>query len=472
MNMNLKIGLALALLVAAVIGATVITQFSEGEPDKALAGPAGDGFKGGMPLSFKDANLFYDPKADGYAMREFPGYFEVNKEVHWATYLLRNANPMPVKLTAQWRSCVACSQVRLAVLTADESRLMRRNVGVAAAVGGLMPDPETALHRRADAGELTWQPMDFDKPDQELTVPAAADPDTPTWCALQLGFEVKQNGPNTLRANIGMQADGMRTPAAQQFTVTFVGDSAQRVSPSPYDFGVIGERSDPKPVELYYWSTTRPQSAFAPPKVGGLDGDPFFAVSPPLPLSAAELEGLARRASSEKMAVRARGGYKFTVTLRRDNPTPTGPRELDIGPVERNITVGASDGSTGGQAVQLSATVTGLVALVDSDAINLGDFRGVVGTEKEFKLTSGRLDLELEPANDGTGVARDRNPPGVTVAAVGKPVVENGLKRWTFKATVAPNAFGASVNGPLLVFRAPATGQMVRFPLKGTANNR
>ena len=90
MNTNLKIGLALALLVAAVIGATVITQFSEGEPDKALAGPAGDGFKGGMPLSFKDANLYYDPKADGYAMREFPGYFEVNKEVHWATYLLRN----------------------------------------------------------------------------------------------------------------------------------------------------------------------------------------------------------------------------------------------------------------------------------------------------------------------------------------------------------------------------------------------
>ena len=122
--------------------------------------------------------------------------------------------------------------------------------------------------------------------------------------------------------------------------------------------------------------------------------------------------------------------------------------------------------------MQLSATVTGLVALVDSDAVNLGDFRGGVGTRKEFKLTSGRLDLDLEPVNDGTGAARDRNPPGVTVAAVGMPVVENGLKRWTFKATVAPNAFGTSVNGPLLVFRSKATGQMVRIPLKGTANGR
>lgn len=470
MNANLKIALALALLVAAVIGATVITQFSEGEPARPSGDGPGTGFRGGMPLVFKEFQLKYDPRGETYAARVFPGFFEVNKEIHWATYLLRNPNTVPVKVTAKARSCVACTTAQLAVLSPDENRAMRRDVGVAAAVGGLRPDPEVSLFRRAEDGNLTWQPLNFDQPDEALTVPAAVDPDTPTWCVLRLGFEVKGPGANTLHADIGLQAEGMTSPTIQKFLVSFVGDSAERASPSSYDYGVIGAKSEPKSVDLYYWSATRPQTAFAPPVVGGLEGDLFFSASAPVPLSADDLEELARRASTEQIAVRARGGYKFTVTLRRTVETPDGPRELDIGPVERVLTVSGSDGTTSGQKVQLTATVTGLVALASGTDINLGDFRGSTGTTAEFKLVSERPGVELEPVNTGTGEPRDRNPPGVTVAAVGKPVTENGQKRWTFQLTVAPDALLGAINGQLIVFRAKETGQMIRIPLKGNAN--
>jgi len=56
------------------------------------------------------------------------------------------------------------------------------------------------------------------------------------------------------------------------------------------------------------------------------------------------------------------------------------------------------------------------------------------------------------------------------VAAVGKPVTENGQKRWTFQLTVAPDALLGAINGQLIVFRAKETGQMIRIPLKGNAN--
>jgi len=465
MNANVKIALALVALVAAVIGVTVITQFSEGEPEKKPVGAAGAWFAGGLPLAFKDSNLYYNPQSDNFAMREFPGFFEVNAEVHWATFLLRNPNPMPVTVSAVSRNCTQCTTARLAVLPAGESNAMRRDVALAAAVGGLRPDPEIALHLRAEAGKLNWQPLDFDHPDEVLTVAPAVGPDTPTWCVLQLGFEVKANGPKSLVAEIAMNADGMKAPVKQPFTVSFMGDSAERVSPPSHDFGTLGEKAAPKSVEFYYWSTTRPQAALAPPKVGGIDGDPFLSSSAPVPLSADELDDHARRASHDKLTVRARGGYKFTLTLRREHPTKDGPRELDIGPFERSVTIG-------GQSVPLTATVTGLVALADGDAVNLGDFRGRDGKTVVFKLTSPRTQLELKPVNAAADSPRDHNPPGVTVTPVGEPVVENGVRRWTFKLTADKDALSGSLNAKLLVFRAAGTGQMVRVPMKGYANGK
>lgn len=470
MNANLKIALALVALVAAVIGVTVITQFSEADPEKKPVGPAGAGFLGGMPLAFKDANLYYNPQSDNFALREFGGFFEVNAEVHWATFLLRNPNPVPVKVSAQSRSCTACTTARLAVLSADESRAMRRDVALAAAVGGMRPDPEVALHLRAEGGKMDWQELDFDHPDEARTVAPAVAPDTPTWCVLQLGFVVKENKPKSLVAEIGMDAEGMPVPVKQPFTVSFVGDSAERVSPVGHDFGTLAEKDAPRSVELYYWSTTRPPTAFAPPKVGGIEADPFLSASAPEPLTAEELDALARRASTEKFTVRARGGYKFRLTLRRDNPSKDGPRELDIGPFERTVTVAGADGTTAGQTVQLTATVTGLVALASGDAVNLGDFRSRDGKTVEFKLTSPNTQLELKPVNGTAGAARDHNPPGVTVTPVGEPVVENGTKRWTFKLTADKYALAGPLDAKLLVFRVADTGQMVRFRLKGTAN--
>lgn len=470
MNANVKIALALVALVAAVIGVTVITQFTEGEPEKKPVGPAGIGFAGGLPLAFKDSNLYYNPQSDNFAMREFPGFYEVNAEVHWATFLLRNPNAVPVKVSARGRSCIQCTTARLAVLSADESRAMRRDETLAAAVGGLVPDPEVSLHLRAEAGKLTWQALDFDHPDETLTVAPAVDKDTPTWCVLQLGFTVKENKPKTLEARIGMNAEGMKLPAEQPFTVSFFGDSAERVNPGSYDFGTLGEKDAPKSVELYYWSTTRPQAKLAAPKVGGIENDPFLSASTPEPLTEEELDTLARRASAEKVAFRARGGYKFRLTLRRDNPTKDGPRELDIGPFERSVTVAGADGTTSGQTVPLTAHIAGLVALDSGNAVNLGDFRGRDGKTVEFKLTSQRDQLKLIPVNGTAGAPRDHNPPGVTVTPVGEPVVENGVKRWTYKLTAAPLALLGPLDGKLIVFRAADTGQMVRLPLKGTAN--
>lgn len=460
MSANLKIALALAVLIAAVVGITIITQFTDAERPTT-----------GKPkelLSYKETTLQYDPTSTDYATREFPGFFEVNSQTHWGTFLLRNTDNGVVKLTATWRSCTACTQARVAVLTADESRAMKRDAALAAATGGLVIDPETALYRRAEADQLDWKPLPFDKPDA-VTVPPAVDPTTPTWCVLQLGFEVKGPGANELAADIGMQSEGMPSPLAVRFKVHIFGDPGERVWAESLNFGTLGERTESKSLVVYYFSTTRPPDRFPPPDVGGLTGDPFLSKTDPVPLTPAELEYVAARNSHKARSdkerdfyARVRGGYKFTLTLRRDNPTPTGPRELDIGPLERRITVGS-------QQLQFSATVTGLVALSEGTAVHLGDFPGRAAAEKEFRLTSSREKLDLQPINSGTPGAKDTNPPGVTVKPVGEPVVAAGLKVWTFNVSVAPNAFSGPLTDRLLVFLVKDTGQLVRIPLRGNA---
>ena len=174
---------------------------------------------------------------------------------------------------------------------------------------------------------------------------------------------------------------------------------------------------------------------------------------------------MARQLAVSGRPARVLAGYKVPVTVHRRRPAGApgaGPAEPDIGPFDRQV--GVSGPGNMVASISLSGTVTGVVSLVDGAAIDLKDFNGKYGTERDhIRLVSDRADvtLALDPA--GT-------KPNYLTAALSPPRDDTGRRFWTLKVGVPAEACREDLPpDSVIVLTGTSHGEplRVRLPVKG-----
>ena len=468
MNANVKIVLVLGAIVLAVFGITVISKYTgRAEADKVTISEGVGDAAAFETVRYGVNQIFYNPKSEDRALREFPGYFEVNDQEHTVTYWFHNPNPVPVDVTAVKRSCSACTSARLAVFppkipNPDVDLAGRAALGVAGAEAIPIADLE---HRLATYPAADWKLLDFDHPEVRQVVPPAGADGSPTWVAMQLKFKVRQKGPKLLEATLGFKTASQTTTLETIFKVGFIGMPRFEVLPAQIDFREMDESTPSKSESIIYWSSTVPQKELAPPKCSEPASEPFLTFSEPIPLTENEIGMLLTRNSRPDAPAKVLGGYRVVATLHRKNPAPKPgqPLELDIGPLEKSFVVLGDGNEADPPVVRVKATVVGLVKLFNGNSVDLGSFSSKDGTSKSFTLQSDRLDLGLE-------LAKEFLSPKVLEVELEAPTNESGRREWTLKVKIKGGATSGNFSGDsVVVLRDVATRQLVRFPVKGTA---
>ena len=116
--------------------------------------------------------------------------------------------------------------------------------------------------------------------------------------------------------------------------------------------------------------------------------------------------------------------------------------------------------------IPVTATIVGLVGLIDSQAADLKHFNGNGGVEKPFTLASDRADLVLAPLPD-------EFKPRVLKATLSDPQPAGGSRRlWTLKVGIAAGDWVGSLPADSVVVLEAKTAdgvRKVRIPVKGVA---
>lgn len=464
MRSNLFAALGVGMLMLVVFGVTLISQYAGGPgPDEVR--PQDDPAIPGVPLLFAKNEMAYEPGSEDLDKKYFQGYFEVTDQLVKVNFWFKNPHKQPVTFTVRGRSCSACTSANVAVVSPEamkqfESQTARARFGL-----GVTPVPDlvTPMAHLALLNSLAWQPLDFERPEAGVAIPAAIDDDTPTWGVFQMLLKVTGVGPKSLEAAVGMTI-GTSPTVRQVFRVATVGAPALDVVPKKLDLGEFPEGAAARNYDLYCISATREQADLSPPAANVNVKDPFIRLGAPVPLTPAERD----RLSAEKVGgavQRVRGGYRIPVTVLRRVPAGEAaagaPTQPDIGPYDRQIGVASTGASV--VAVAVTANVTGVVGLLEGGVIDLKDFNGRAGVERTATVVSDRADLELE-------LVPEECVPRFVKLALAAPRVENGRKFWALKLAVPPDACQEDLPADsAVVLRGKTGGETVKvkLPVKG-----
>ena len=456
---NLMAGLGVGMLLVLVFGVTFIAQYTGGpEPEQAKAEQAAGIV--GVPLLFAKNEMGYDPVSEDLDKKYFQGFFEVTDQLHKVNFWFKNPHPVPVNFTVRGRSCTACTSANVAIVAPEAMRQFESQTATARLGVGVVPVPDlvTPMAHLALIDSLKWQSMDFETPDVGVTIPAAPDANTPTWGVFQVVVKVTGIGSKRLAAEVGMTVGNAAT-VRQVFGVTMVGASVFDVTPRKIDLGEFPEGAAPRVAELIYWSATRTQSELPTPSVNVNVKDAFLRVGAPVPLSRGEMEHL----SAQKLGgpSRVTGGYRIPVTVLRKLPPAEvvagGPTQLDVGPYDRQI--GITSPGSASVAVAVVANVTGILSLRDGGVIDLKDFNGRSGVERNVVVVSDRADLVLE-------LLPEECHPKFVAVTLGEPKEVGGRREWSVKLVVPPDACQEDLPpDSAVVLRAKSGGETVKVKL-------
>ena len=399
MSSNIKIILVLAVLLAVIFGVTFIatnTPTVEVEGPK-VKSPESAGLQ---PLKFLSAEVQWDPSPEASsANRAFPGFFEPGTD-YGARFWFYNANPTPMTLQLKEVSCTSCSAGAVAVV--PQGSWMNDHLANLYAVS-LLPFgtfPTAALG--ASIGEalfeksLTWERKAFkDEPHASFRIPAAP-PGGVQWAILELHFMARPPmGPKTLESTFIAWPD--QDPQAQKehrFAIRYIVAPPFDVIPPTINAGEFSEGSTPRKYEVRLWSATRTPEQFPPPYVQVRDrthtplGETdLVTVSPLEPLTPEQRNEMA------KTVGKILSGYRMIVTA----VPKTGVDALDIGPIDRLISITAPNVPEGNEKkVDLKAHIKGEISLAGGAAImDLGTPNPRKDFSKTFTLTTDSPNLEL-----------------------------------------------------------------------------
>lgn len=465
MRSNLMAVLGVGMLLLIVFGVTVISQYAGGPGNDVSKSDEPAGIAG-VPLLFAKNEMSFEPGSEDLDKKYFQGFFEVTDQLLKVNFWFKNPHKQPVFFTVRGRSCSACTSANVAVVSPEamkrfegQTALARFGVGVAP-----VPDLLTPLAHLALTNSLRWQALDFEQPENGVTVPAAPDDDTPTWGIFQVVIKVSVVGYKKLSAEVGM-AVGKSPTVRQVFSVATVGTPVLDVIPKKIEVGEFPEGSAPRVTELFCWSPIREQDELPPPSVNVNVKDPFIRLGTPVPLTQSERDRIYAERLSAGAAQRVKGGYRIPVTVLRRVPASEvaagAPVQPDVGPFERQIGIATTGAAV--LAVTVTANVTGVVGLVEGGIINLKDFNGRSGVERTVSIVSDRADLDLE-------VVPEECVPKYVKITLAAPTTENGRKFWAIKLVVPPDACQEDFPADsAVVLRGKTGGETikVKLPVKG-----
>lgn len=470
MNSTLKVAVTLVLFVAVIFGLTIIATYTPPTPSTGGSG-GDDDAPAGPALSFASTKMAYSPDSEDLSMRFFPGVFEVSDVQVPISFWFQNPHKVPVKASAQGRSCVQCSAARLIVFKNDDMKAFQLRaaanlpLGVAGPPNMLLPLALTELLAKGERKDL-----DFDHPDTAQEVPPCRADGFPTWGILQLGIQVKGQGIQPKYVTIGL-TPGKGSQQKIEFDVLLAGAPPFTLHPPELKLGDLEDGTPPRSFTVYYWTGTREQADLPEPVLAGFDpNDPFFVVSKPVAMTAADREAFADQLISNGKKLRVTAGYQFTVTVyRRRDGLPGGPAEPDVGPFARDIDV-TGKGLGHSMRLPVSGTIIGLVGLTDKQSkIDLGSFRSSAGTEKVVTLAS----LGADPSDLTLEIDRAKTYATLNAALESAPP-QGPRKFWTLTVSVPPGQQGDLPQDCFLVLRAKTREgpRLVRIPVTGRGTQR
>ena len=467
MRRNLMIGLAVAMLCGVVFAATFVSQYAtpgdSARSDLAEAGPV-------VPLSFATNQVYYSPADENVGRRHFAGFYETSSELVPAPFWFQNPHAEPVVVTVRDRSCTACTSARVAAVPAPRVERFANEALADLALGAnSQPGLGLALASASLLQDMQWQQLDFDKPDQGATVPAAASPERPTWGVFMMEIKVGGVGPAERSVLIGEKL-GSRPMITQSFSARVVGASPFSLDQTAINLGEMPEGAGVRRDYVVAWSSTRGFDRFPPPKAVVTAKDGFVQVGEPVAMTRAQMLQLEADSFAQKTPTRVQSGYRIPLEVYRRRPAGVpgeGPPEPEIGPFERTVQVAGPGGATA--SFKVSGTVTGVVTLQGATAIDLRDFNGKLGvTNESFTLLSERpgVTLQIDPETS----------PSYLKAELGEPQPFGPTrKRWELKVSVPPQAcYGDLPPGAAVVLTGESNGEpfRLRLPVKGRGFRR
>jgi len=260
MRSQLIFFLALAMFIALIFGVTVISQYAGDDttltpPTDAAAGPV----ILGSPLLFSTTEGIYRPDDESITKRYFNAYHEVSSQEVRIPFWFKNPYPVPVAVSVRGRSCTSCTAANLGVISADA---MKRYI-LMNAMSSLPASPLLGVHPLGVMQlamlletDIERKMLDFEKPDQFLLVPAAADERNPTYGVFEMMIRVSGLGPKSVSALLTMQTEG-RAAVPQEFRVSLAGMPPFDVEPRKIELGELRDGASSRTFDIFVFSATR-----------------------------------------------------------------------------------------------------------------------------------------------------------------------------------------------------------------------
>lgn len=424
MNSTLKTVLPIVLVVLMVFGVTFMSQFTADPPPK----PAAADGDNAAPIEVGNSERYL-------------GYFEVGTTAkqNRVGFVIRNARPSGVALTALTPSCSVCTAADAAVLPADAfADYLRQSAAGAmwapAPTGNLLSAVAWLQLRQ----KLTWHHFEFANPNNRLELPPASPDAGQTWALLELGFDMKDVAAPKARAAYFDVYDAKGQKLLQQpftFSVVAGGREAMELVQSDFNVGTLTDSHPDQVVEVLCVSALRED--LPKPVVAVVNADPHVIVSDPEPLDRDRLDALSIKASTGPASARGEqappiyytSGYSYRVTASRDAKG----KSLDVGPFEKELFLDARPGSgitlQRPLRVHLHGTVVGAVQLEGVSKIDFGSYDSAFVQKKDVRLWTEKKGVELE-------VLDKQTEPNFLKVTLGPPTAEAGRTYWAMTVQI------------------------------------
>lgn len=433
MNSTLKTALPIGLVVLMVFGITFMSQFTAPAP------PAVDRDEEqlALPLIVGNAEVKHDPVPTAPAHdRFFTGNFEVGTDEtrNRVGFVVRNARPTNVFLTALPPSCAACTSARGAAIPAPVLRNYFQHV----AAGSLWSpyptfDLVSAVAWAQARPKLAWHEFVFDDKSSKFELPGATAADGEAWGLIELGFKMSTaTAPSPKHAAFDvLDSAGNKLSPPYPFTVVVGGREAQEIHYPEFEVPELSDTSTAHNFEFICISATRTE--LPPPTVSVEGNDPHIALAKPIPLNARELDLVSRVASAKPQSggglvpIQYLSGYRIPGSIQKD----AGGRSIDLGPYEKNLFIGAGPGIVLQKPtrVKLHGSVVGAIRLEGINKIDFGSYDGNFVQKKDARLWTERKGLELE-------IVPELCSPNFLKVALAKPTFEADRTYWSLAVSI------------------------------------
>ena len=435
MNSTMKTILPIGLVVALVFGVTFLSQFTN-TPKPVANDPNGASSDLGPPLHVPYSLVYYNPDSvaePNIVNQYYPGFYELHTEGNWVAFPVGNRRAHELKIVAVKRSCSKCTGARAAAIPTEDFQAQLRTIATGTMPSiSPVPDILSGIAYVAMRSKLQWQTFDFDHPEKTFAIPAATSPGATSMALIELGFEIKAIGeptPVVVHFDVLNEKNERMITEPLPFAVKFAGREPFEVYPRDMEAGEFPDGTNVRTHDLLVYSIVRDFDAFPPPQIVVGGNDPYVTSDKAVALTDVELDKLAFNLSNTfKYPVRIRSGYRIPINIHRE----AGGKSLDIGPFEKEIHVGSSQGGKDKTyRVGIKGTIYGAIRLESDNKINFERYDSDAGKKLKPRLWTERTELELEV------VPELCDPKFLKVELSASEIVLN-RKYWTLNVQILP----------------------------------